>query len=349
MAKWFLPNPGFELGDQDWNKGSNWTIEKDVPNARSGSWLAKFVNAGEASSSVNMQASSLSVRPGGKFTVQGWFNTFSGTAGDARVSLEYFDLASVTISSSPGNVIMFGQSGYIQSSLVDHVAPDRAKTIKIRFQVNGAVGTYLFDDFIATGDIIEDIPTTANIASHRIVPADTIGVFDPLIGADKFTEFNAGMSDKWSGVYTFIPSLGADLGELVSFIRRLGRTERFFAFDPDRTVPLNGIVNGMTVDGPITNGTNKIPVKAGPVSSTALVAGDYMEVKDQYFQLQRDLEIGPEGTGEAIVWPAVRSTLADGEDVITDNPKMVARITSDLDWRRVEARPVDLTISWAEV
>ncbi|KKK98846.1 hypothetical protein LCGC14_2638690, partial [marine sediment metagenome] len=186
-------------------------------------------------------------------------------------------------------------------------------------------------------------------SGHRIVPADTIGVFDPLVGQDKFTEFNAGMSDKWSFVYTFIPALGADLGELISFIRRLGRVEKFFAFDPDRTVPLNGIVNGMTVDGPITNGTNKIPVKAGPVSSTALVAGDYMEVKDQYFQVQRDLLIGPEGTGEAIVWPAVRSTFADGEDIITDNPKMVARITSDLDWRRIEARPVEITISGEEV
>ena len=85
------------------------------------------------------------------------------------------------------------------------------------------------------------------------------------------------------------------------------------------------------------------------MSTIALVAGDYMEVKDQYFQLQRDLKIGPEGTGEAIVWPAVRSTLADGEDLITNNPKMVARITSDLDWRRIEARPVEITISGEEV
>ena len=63
----------------------------------------------------------------------------------------------------------------------------------------------------------------------------------------------------------------------------------------------------------------------------------------------RTSERGPEGAGGAIGGPAERSTRADGEDVITDNPKMVARITSDLEWRRVEAAPVDLTISWQEV
>jgi len=244
-----------------------------------------------------------------------------------------------------------GQSGYIFEELQNVIAPDRTKFVRFNLRISDTPnGTaWLADDAVASGDIIESIPVSATVSGYRIVPADTIAVFDPLIGPDKFSEFNAGMSDKWAGVYSFVPSLGADLGELVSFLRRIGRVDRFFAFDPDRTVPLNGVVNGMTVDGPVTQGTSNIPVKAGPVSSTALVAGDYIEVKDQYFQLQRDLEIGPEGTGNAIVWPAVRSTFADGEDIITNSPKMVARVTSDLDWRRIEARPVELSFSWEEV
>ena len=347
MAKFFLRNPGFELGDQDWSKGTGWTIANDMATARNGSWRSRLIHS---STSTISGAAQFDVRPGLKYTINGWFDGSAATGGTARVQLRWGDKDGALISSSNGSAVAFGGGGHLESTLVDSTAPDRAKKVQVRAIISDPDGsTWYADDFDANGDIIEFIPATAIISGHRVVPADTIGVFDPLIGTDKFTEFNAGMSDKWSGVYKFIPSLGADLGELVSFIRRLGRTERLFAFDPDRTVPLNGIVNGMTVDGPITNGTNKIPVKAGPVSSTALVAGDYMEVKDQYFQLQRDLEIGPEGTGEAIVFPAVRSTLADGEDVITNNPKMVARITSDLDWRRVEARPVDLTIAWEEV
>ncbi len=344
MAKFFLKNPGCELGDRDWAKSIEFTIVNDAVNSRSGAWVGKWVIT-VIQAIRNLP--SVAVRPGGKITISAFIK--GGTAGNGHVRLNWLDKDQASVLVANGPPIAFG-GGYAQSIFPDAVAPDRAKFVSLDAVILAApTGTWYIDDFVASGDIIESIPATAKIASHRMVPADTIGVFDPLIGADKFTEFNAGMSDKWAGVYTFIPTLGADLGELVSFIRRLGRTERFFAFDPDRTVPLNGIVNGMTVDGPITNGTNKISVKAGPVSSTALVAGDYMEVKDQYFQLQRDLEIGPEGTGEAIVFPAVRSTLADGEDVITDNPKMVARISSDLDWRRVEARPVELTIAWEEV
>lgn len=346
MAKFFLLNPSFELGDRDWVKGTGWAIAKDAPTSRSGSWRAVFT--GGAAADLD-NSPSFGVRAGLKVSASAWFDGVVATAGTGVVRLAWFDLNGVFLSVSSSTGIAFG-SGYLQEILTDIVAPDRAKFVVVRAVITTPnSSTWRLDDVDISGSIIETIPATAEISGHRIVPADTVGVFDPLIGQDKFTEFNAGMSDKWAGVYTFIPSLGANLGELVSFIRRLGRTERFFAFDPDRVVPLNGIIDGMTVDGPITNGTNKIPVKAGPVSTTALVAGDYMEVKDQYFQLQRDLEIGPEGTGEAIVFPAVRSTLANGEDVITNNPKMVARITSDLDWRRIEARPVDLTISWAEV
>lgn len=347
MAKFFILNPGFELGDRDWSTVAGSAIVNDAGNARSGSWVGENL-AGEGGFRTSVL---IPIRPGLKMTVSAWWKHTSDFDVSTTTAIQFFDKDGVFISSAGGDVIAAGTTTYTLSERIDQIAPDRAKFFAVRLNISGTstAGTAWVDDADAIGDLIESIPATAVIASHRVVPADTIGVFDPLVGQDKFTEFNAGMSDKWAGVYSFIPALGADLGELVSFIRRLGRTERFFAFDPDRTVPINGIVNGMTVDGPITNGTNKVPIKDGPVSSTALVAGDYMEVKDQYFLLQRDLEIGPEGTGGAIVFPSVRSTFADGEDVITENPRMVARITSDLDWRRVEARPVELTISWEEV
>jgi len=346
MAKFVLKNPGFELGDRDWTKVAGSTISNDAVNARSGVWVGQAVTSQTGFTATPY----FPIRPGLKISASAWWKHTSDRDAASFTLVQWFDKDKVVISQSVGSSVAAGTTSYTLSTLADAIAVDRAKSFLLRlFAGTATIGTAWVDDALLSGALIESLPLTAVISGHRIVPADTIGVFDSLIGTDKFTEFNAGMSDKWSGVYTFIPSLGANLGELVSFIRRLGRTERFFAFDPDRVVPLNGIVNGMRVDGPVTNGTNKIPVKAGPVSTTALVAGDYMEVKDQYFQLQRDLEIGPEGTGEAIVWPSVRSTLANGEDVITDNPKMVARITSDLDWRRIEARPVDLTISWAEV
>ncbi len=347
MAKFFLVNPGFELGDRDWIKGTGWSIINDAGNARTGAWVGKFVGTADAA----MASIMFGVRPGSKVSASVFINSAGATAGNGYVRLSWRDKDTFAISTSLGSAIAFGGGGYAQSVLVDFVAPDRARFVRIDALVaNTPIGTWYFDDFVATGEIIENLPSIAKIQSHTLVPARTVGMFDPLIGVDKFTEFNAGMSDKWGGVFTFIPLHPSDdLGELLGFLERLGRIERFFAFDPDRLVPKNGVVNNMTVDGTTTNGTNRIPVKAGPVSSTALVVGDYIEVKDQYFQLQRDLEIGPEGTGEAIVWPTVRSTFADGEDIITDNPKMVARVTSEVPRRSDHDKWTQLTMSWEEV
>ncbi len=352
MAKFFLRNPGFELGDQDWTKGSGWSIANNVGQSRSGSWRARFTGSSPSAEVSTGAAGAVSVRPGSKMTVSAYFDGAVATAGDGEVNISYHDKGGTLISTDFGANSLPHGSGYAQSVLIDSVAPDRAKTARVNARIvtdpNGS--TWYTDDFDAIGDIIEVLPITAKIQSHRLSLARTLGTFDPLIGDTKFSEFNAGMSDKWTGVFTFIPlHPTGDLGELLGFIERLGRLEQFFAFDPDRLVPKNGVVNGMTVDGAISLGTNKISVKAGPVSSTALVAGDFIEVKDQFFQLDRDLEIGPEGTGEAIVSPSVRSTLANNEDVITDNPKMVARFTSEVPRRSGHDKWTQLSMSWEEV
>ncbi|KKL92358.1 hypothetical protein LCGC14_1885490 [marine sediment metagenome] len=347
MAKFFLQNPGFELGDRDWSKGTGWAISKDAPTSRSGSWRAVFTGAAEANLDSTLF---FAVRPGLKVSASVYFDGAVATAGTGVLRLKWSNSNQDLLSVSSSAGIAFG-SGYSQEVLTDIVAPAQAKFVQVRAVITTPNGsTWRLDDADMSGSLVENLPSTAKIQSHTLVPARTIGMFDPLIGVDKFTEFNAGMSDKWGGMFTFIPLHPSDdLGELLGFLERLGRIERFFAFDPDRLVPKNGVVNNMTVDGTTTNGTNRIPVKAGPVSSTALVVGDYIEIKDQYFQLKRDLEIGPEGTGEAIVWPSVRSTFADGEDIITDNPKMIARVTSEVPRRSDHDRWTQLSMSWEEV
>ena len=348
MAKFFLKNPGFELGDQDWAKGTGWTIAKDTGNARSGDWVAK--KTAGADNGLD-QSAAVNIRPGGKLTLFGWYKHTATYDAASLLELAWLDKDAAVLSSPDSNSIAAGTTTYTQAILTDSVAPDRTKSAIIRARPGVAtLGNLWLDDLDLSGGIVETLPAISKIRSHTLLLARTIGAFDPLIGDTKFSDFNAGMSDKWAGVFTFIPLHPSDdLGELLGFLERLEQTERFFAFDPDRLIPKNGVVNNMTVNGATTQGTSKIPVKAGPVSSTALVAGDYMEVKDQYFQLIRDLEIGPEGTGEAIVTPAVRSTLADGEDVITDNPKMVARFTSEVPRRSGHDKWTQLTMSWKEV
>ncbi|KKK81872.1 hypothetical protein LCGC14_2809060, partial [marine sediment metagenome] len=189
MAKFFLPNPGFELGDRDWAKGAGWAIAKDLATARSGSWRAIFTGASAAFIETALLRP---VRPGGKITLSAFFDGSIATAGTARVYSRWFDKDGVFISETVGNAIAFG-SGYSQSAVTDSVAPDRAKLLRLSALITAPNGsTWRLDDFDASGDIIEVFPVTAKIQSHSMLLARTIGRFDPLIGADKFTEFNAG-------------------------------------------------------------------------------------------------------------------------------------------------------------
>jgi hypothetical protein len=345
--RYFLTNPGLELGNAHWTLQAGGTILVDA-NARSGSWVLRHV--GDSNSRVHTAhpSNSLPVRPGCKVSASAYLK--GGTAGLGCAAVQFYTAGLSFISAPLGNQIAFGSVPYVQSILTDTVAPSRAKFANIvLFFSNTPTGTWYVDDIDASGDIIETIPTSAKIASHRMFLARTQAAFEPLVGSTKFSDFNTGMSDKWSGVLNFIPLRPQDdLGELVSWVERLGRVNKFFCYDPDRTTPKNGVVNGMVVDGASQVG-NLLRVRSGPVSTTALVAGDYIEVADQYYQLVRDLRIGPQGTGMAHIMPSIRTSPADGEDVITNAPKMVARITSEVPRSSNHDKWTSLSVSWEEV
>ena len=353
VARHFLYNPGFELGNVGWTLDGTGTIVNDAGNALSGAYVLRHIGDGTNDNHDSWHSAAtqriLEVRPGGVLNCECYVK--DGTAGDARVRLRYYDKDGVFLSNSNGNSVGFGNSSYVQSILTSDIVPSLAKFADVSIQfTTSPTGTWYADDFDAWGDWLENIPSTVLITNHRLIESVATAVFPPLIGSPKYQDFNAGMSDRWAGTFTFAPDLPEDdLGDLIAWIGRLGKTNGFLAYDPDRTAPKNGVVNGMTVDGAGQAGT-KLAIKDAPTPSvTALVAGDYIEVADQYYRLQRDLVIGPASTGVAHIWPAIRTSPADDEPVITDNPKMVARITSDVPRSSDHTKWTELTISWEEV
>lgn len=342
MARGFLRNPGFELGDTLWTKQTGWTIVNS--GARSGGYCAR---CDASTTSAIYSSESFDVRPGCIVTFSAYLSGASATGGTAYVDLEWLDKDGSAIDTDNSTPIAHG-SGYTLCS-VTATAPGKAKKVRPRIAIasgNGSV--WLADDSVISGDLIETIPSAGKIQSHRILQADTVASFDPLIGDKKFSEFNSGMSDRWAGVFNFIPlQKGGNLEGVLAFLTRIGVVDRFFAYDPDRRVPLNGVVNGLLVDGASQSGF-EINVKGGDADSTPLVAGDYVEIADQYFELKRDLELGPLGTGILHVWPSLRSSPVDEEPIITNNPKMVARSTLRPE-RASGTRPItELSLSWME-
>jgi len=342
-----IRNPGFELGDQDWIKPPSGVIEKDAANARSGLWVARLVE----SDFPDFISNTLQTRAGMRVSASLWAKQSADHDAAPRVRLQWRDKDGTQINQSGGTLITAGETLYLQSTATDLVAPARTKSVRVLMDGgNGSVGTVWFDDVSASGDIIEDLPPEATIISQRLIESTTEATFEPLVGGNKFSTFNAGMSDKWAGRWTFKSALpGGNLEPIQSWLRRLGKRRMFFAFNADRRSPQNGVVNGMVVDGPTDQGVNELPIRNGTANTTALREGDYIEVGSQYFALRRDLEIGPEGTGVAEVWPAIRTPFADGEDVITDDPKIVARVTSDIDYQSSATKVTEISISWEEV
>jgi hypothetical protein len=201
----------------------------------------------------------------------------------------------------------------------------------------------------------EHIPSGLHIASFRRLNSFTEAAFEPLIGPTKFSEFNAGQSDHWAGLYTFAPSRTNDTARLMAWVCKLKTSGEFYAYYPDRRVPAGGAVSGMTYAG---RTGDLVGFGNGPTNSTPLVAGDYIQIgsitgspiqRPQFFTLLEDLETDGSGDGAARVWPTPRSGLTVGMSIVTENPVMVARITSPVPQETDASRLTQITISWEQV
>jgi hypothetical protein len=192
----------------------------------------------------------------------------------------------------------------------------------------------------------DSLPSGIKIQRSRIISAFTQAAFEPLIGPTKFSEFNAGQSDRFAGVYTFAPTYNLDTVRLMAWIRKLKYSGTFYAYDPDHRTPRGGVVSGLTYSG---RTGDVIGVGNGAVSSTVLRAGDYIQIRTQYFQLLDDLTTDGAGDGAVKVWPTPRSGLEVADPVITNNPVMVARITSPAPQESGPDGISQISISWEQV
>ena len=170
MAKFFLLNPGFELGDRDWAKETGWAIAKDVPTSRTGSWRAAFTGSSVAS----LKNISFPVRPGHKLSASAWIDGSVATAATLKVAITYRDKDLVSFVEAVGSGIAFGGGGYAQSTLVDTVVPNRAKFAFIKITMSGTPNgsTWYADDLDLSGDFIETIPATATESIDPSLPCN---------------------------------------------------------------------------------------------------------------------------------------------------------------------------------
>lgn len=187
-----------------------------------------------------------------------------------------------------------------------------------------------------------------------------------------FQNFNAGLTDRWEGLWTVRRFNGINLGGLSAFLTSLnGRQGTFLAFDADRKVPNGNISVGtgdLTCDSTLATcdstlitcdeGVGLISINGGgqvgssvnvimDAVSDALLPGDYIQIGAGYHMV---LEATDGGTTSLNFAPPMRSSPVDGQGVIFINPVMVARLTAQFkDWQTDMNKIGEFSFAFEEV
>lgn len=184
--------------------------------------------------------------------------------------------------------------------------------------------------------------------------------------------FNGGLADRWEGIWTVKKINGINMATLSAWLTSLnGRLGTFYAYDPDRRTPNGAISTGeglLTCDSTLitcdstlvtcdegagiirVNGAGQtgksLNVIMDAVTNAAL-SGDYIQVGTGFHMLT---EATDGGTTTLEFEPVMRSSPADGQEVIFINPVMVARLSKQFKaWDSDQNKIAEFSFAFEEV
>lgn len=133
-----IANPGFELGDTLWTKGTSWRISQNAGTQIEGQWLAQMNTDldPEASNSEILNENAVPVYPGLSITATCRVAGYGADGNVAAVLIDWLNSGLTRISTSVGNSSSNNSPGTWETSTVTAAAPAGAAYARI-----GAVGT----------------------------------------------------------------------------------------------------------------------------------------------------------------------------------------------------------------
>ena len=204
-----------------------------------------------------------------------------------------------------------------------------------------------------------DMPTTIKVFRQRFGISVNQSAFTGEISNKKTIQsLNNGSSDRWEGVFTInhmahnLTSKPEEFRILTAFLVSLRGQERtFLTTDPDREFPSTFIVGIGTADSTTITADNAIltvdssefpgvgfvngslqigttlNVDGFDINSTILKQGDLFQVENQLYMVLVDVVTNASGEATICFEPAIRKSPANNAIVITNKPKMIARLT----------------------
>lgn len=199
-----------------------------------------------------------------------------------------------------------------------------------------------------------DLPDGIRIKTQRFRLSDNQGAFESAFSRQISVQSNGGgTADRWEGVWT-TPVLSKDNTRIMSawMTSLKNRKNTFHGFDADWREPSTQVVDSGdilvgsenvqvgdesilvgrgstpgigTVDGAGQTGTS-LNTNWDQTNTTVLDTGDYAQVGVQILKALEPVET--DGSGDAVFnfEPAMRTVPADGQQILTENTEMVARL-----------------------
>lgn len=105
---------------------------------------------------------------------------------------------------------------------------------------------------------------------------------------------------------------------------------------PGDYVPTTTAIVGLpVVDGAQSSGDTLATRGWAPNATEVMKAGDYVQAGSQLFQILTDVDADASGNATLDVWPAIRTSLADGLLIETDSPQGIFRLAGGApSWQR---------------
>ena len=140
--------------------------------------------------------------------------------------------------------------------------------------------------------------------------------------------WDAGKTDRWTGVYT-TPKLSNAQLKIFSAWQdaMIDDNGKFYAIDPDNTAPSLTVVGTPLVNGSSQTG-GSLATDGWEVSKTVMLAGERLQIEDQYYKLKEDVVTDGSGQATIEIMPKIRTSPANNAVITTTNPKMIAKLSN---------------------
>lgn len=164
----------------------------------------------------------------------------------------------------------------------------------------------------------------------------------------------AGLTDRWEGVFTTTELSSAQIAEFSAWLVSLkGREKNFYAFDPDRKLPLGSAVSASStarIKGVGQIGSSILSDGWLPSQTGILMPGDYIQIGSGFHMVLEQVDSDALGGATLNFEPVLRVSPADNSAIIFENPVLIARMGALIEgWETGANKTGNISFSWEEV